>query len=140
MYINDLGLGRIASDHSVRAANTVNRKSTDRYADYAAVMKNAVDRRSSTVNSLYSTVDDIIIREAFEKMETDPEWERVVMNKVKEYYVSDRTADSARSSYQTLAGQNVLQNYMLQNLIGGIGSGNMMSSFYGSSLLGDWLL
>lgn len=139
MYINDLGIGRIASDHSVKAANTARRKSTDSYAGYASVMRNALDRQTTTANPVYSTVDDIIIREAFEKMKTDPEWESAVMNKVKEYYTGDRTTDGTRRSYQTLTGQNVLQNYvlqnyMMQNLTGGLGFG------FGNSLLGSWLL
>ncbi len=140
MYINDLGIGRIASDHSVKAGSTIRRKDTDRYADYAAVMKKAVDRQATTVNPAFTTVDDIIIREAFAKMESDPEWEKTVMNKVKEYYTGDRAAGSTQNRYQTLPGQNVLQNYMLQNLIGGMGLGSSTSSFYGNSLFGDWML
>ena len=140
MYINDLGIGRIASDHSVKAGSTIRRKDTDRYADYAAVMKKAVDRQATTVNSAFTTVDDIIIREAFAKMETDPAWEKTVINKVKEYYTGDRAAGSMRNGYRTLTGQNILQNYMMQNLIGGLGFGNSVSSFYGNSVFGDWTL
>lgn len=54
MYINDLGIGRIASDHSVKAGSTIRRKDTDRYADYAAVMKKAVDRQATTVNPAFT--------------------------------------------------------------------------------------
>ena len=140
MYINDLGIGRIASDHSVKAGSTIRRKDTDRYADYAAVMKKAVDRQATTVNPAFTTVDDIIIREAFAKMETDPAWEKTVINKVKEYYTGDRAAGSMRNGYRTLTGQNILQNYMMQNLIGGLGFGNSVSSFYGNSVFGDWTL
>ena len=88
----------------------------------------------------YATVDDIIIREAFAKMETDPAWEKTVINKVKEYYTGDRAAGSMRNGYRTLTGQNILQNYMMQNLIGGLGFGNSVSSFYGNSVFGDWTL
>lgn len=132
MYVNDLGIGRVAADRTVRAANTACRKSTDPYASYAAVMNNVLGRQKAAVNPVYTTVDDIIIKEAFEKMKTDPAWENTVMNKVKEYYTKDRTADGTGRSYQTLTGQNVLQSYMLQNLMGGLG--------FGDSLLGSWLL
>lgn len=132
MYVNDLGIGRVAADRTVRAANTARRKSTDPYASYAAVMNNVLGRQKAAVNPVYTTVDDIIIKEAFEKMKTDPAWENTVMNKVKEYYTKDRTADGMGRSYQTLTGQNVLQSYMLQNLMGGLG--------FGDSLLGSWLL
>lgn len=103
-------------------------------------MKKAVERQAITVNPVYTTVDDIIIREAFAKMETDPEWEKTVMNKVKEYYTGDCIVDSTRNGYQTLTGKNILQNYMMQNLIGGYGFRNTVSSFYGNSMFGDWML
>ena len=115
-------------------------KNTERYADYATTMKKAVERQAAAVNPAYATVDDIIIREAFAKMETDPAWEKTVINKVKEYYTGDRAAGSMRNGYQTLTGQNILQNYMMQNLIGGLGFGNSVSSFYGNSVFGDWTL
>ena len=34
-------------------------------------------------------------------MESDPEWEKTVMNKVKEYYTGDRAAGSTQNRYQT---------------------------------------
>lgn len=140
MYINDLGIGRAVSDHSVKAGSAMRRKNTERYADYATTMKKAVERQAAAVNPAYATVDDIIIREAFAKMETDPAWEKTVINKVKEYYTGDRAAGSMRNGYRTLTGQNILQNYMMQNLIGGLGFGNSVSSFYGNSVFGDWTL
>ena len=140
MYINDLGIGRAVSDHRVKVGSAMRRKNTERYADYATTMKKAVERQAAAVNPAYATVDDIIIREAFAKMETDPAWEKTVINKVKEYYTGDRAAGSMRNGYRTLTGQNILQNYMMQNLIGGLGFGNSVSSFYGNSVFGDWTL
>lgn len=152
MYINDLGIGRIASDSSVKPASTVYRRNAD---SYASVMKNAVENQKVTVNP-FATAGDIIIQEAFEKMKTDPEWEKTVMNKVKDYYAGDYVVNNTGKSYLNLMGQNVLQNYMMQSMISGMGLpaystyglGNPAASIYGSalgsvynnSLFGDWQL
>ena len=45
MYINDLGIGRAVSDHSVKVGSAMRRKNTERYADYATTMKKAVERQ-----------------------------------------------------------------------------------------------
>lgn len=169
MYINDLGIGRINSDISVgkivfdnnrnnltRISNTVNRKNTD---SYAAVMQKAVDNQKTTVTPTFATAGDIIIQEAFKKMETDPEWEESVMGKVKEYYAGDYTADSTRRSYLNLMGQSNLQSYLIQSLLSGQSGlasagyspygvssqaasaySNVMNSTLGSSLFGNWQL
>ena len=169
MYINDLGLGRdipgisinkIASvnnrNNIARLANTTSKKTTD---DYTAVMKAAVDNQKTTVNPSFTTAGDIIIQEAFKKMETDPEWEESVMGKVKDYYAGDYVADSTQTSYLNLMGQSSLQNYLIQSLIGeqdsvgatgyspyGISSlatlaySNVMNNALGSSLFGVWQL
>lgn len=180
MYINDLGLGRINSDNSVsgvnsvggvsrtasvntgnnltKLSNTVKGKTID---DYAAVMKQAVENQKAMIGPTFATAGDIIIQEAFKKMETDPEWEESVMDKVKDYYAGDYDADSAQRSYQNLLGQNSLQTYLIQSLIGGQGSlglgltgyssygmnsqaasayGNVMNNAISSSLFGDWQL
>lgn len=157
MYINDLGIGRsnavYGRENGAKAAKVVYGKNAD---GYAAVMKKAVDNQKSTVTPTFATAGDIIIKEAFEKMKTDPEWEESVMNKVKAYYGGDSAA--GRLSW---TGQNSLQNYLLQGLIGGqnglgIGLtgyspysfGNLAASAYGSlmsgtlggSVFGNWQL
>ena len=153
MYINDLGIGRVTSDHSVRPASTVYGKNSD---SYASVMKKAVDQQKTTANLTFATAGDIIIQEAFEKMKTDPEWEKTVMDKVKDYYSGDYAAGRTQGVYSNLMGQSVLQNYMVQNLISGLGMtgysaygfgspaasiyGSTLGSVYGNSLFGDWQL
>lgn len=161
MYVNDLGMGRTTSvDHnnSVITGNTSGGKNTNRYA---AVMKEAVDNQKTSVTPTFASAGDVIIKEAFDKMKTDPEWEESVMNKVKEYYAGNYTAGGAQTSYLNWMSQNSLQNYMLQSLIGGQSSlgmgltgyspygfgslaasayGNMMSGSLGSSLFGSWQL
>lgn len=180
MYINDLGIGRINADHSVsgvnsvggvgritsvnnkknisRLTNTVQEKTGDRYA---SVMKQAVENQRMMSNPTFATAGDIIIEEAFKKMETDPEWEESVMDKVKDYYAGDYDAGSAQRSYQNLLGQNSLQTYLIQSLIGGQGTlglgltgyspygfngqaasayGSVMNSAINSSLFGNWQL
>lgn len=153
MYINDLGIGRIASNHSLKPARTAYGKNTD---SYASVMNKAVDQQKTTVNPTFATAGDIIIQEAFEKMKTDPEWEKTVLNKVKDYYAGNYKVNSTEKSYLNLMGQNVLQNYMVQSMMSGLGMtgysaygfGNPAASIYGSalgslynnSLLGDWQL
>ena len=169
MYINDLGridtgnsVDRIASvnnrNNIARIANTTSGKTS---GDYATVMKKAVDNQKSTVTPSFATAGDIIIQEAFKKMETDPEWEESVMGKVKDYYTGDYTADNTRQSYLNLMGQSSLQNYLIQSLIGGQSSlgltgygyspygvsnlaasayGNVMNNTLNSSLFGNWQL
>ncbi len=169
MYINDLGIRRINTDNSVsriaavnnrnnipRIINTANGKTAD---SYAAVMKQAIDNQRTAVTPAFSTVGDIIIQEAFRKMETDPEWEESVMGKVKEYYTGDHIADSTQKNYLNLMGQSGLQNYLIQSLIGGqsglgltgyspYGISGMAASAYGnvinnglsSSIFGNWQL
>lgn len=180
MYINDLGLGRVNSDNSVsgvnsagsvnriasvnnrsnlaRLSNTTKGKTID---DYATVMKQAVENQGTMVNPTFATAGDIIIQEAFKKMESDPEWEESVMGKVKEYYAGDYDADSAQKSYQNLLSANSLQTYLIQSLVGGQGTlglgltgyspyglssqaasayGNVMNSAISSSLFGSWQL
>ena len=182
MYINDLGIGRTTSVNSVgqtaavnnisriasvnnkkniaRIANTTSDKTTD---SYATVMQKALDSQKSVATPSFITAGDIIIQEAFKKMETDPEWEESVMSKVKDYYTGDYTADNTRQSYLNLTGQSSLQNYLIQSLIGGqsslglgmtgygysaYGTGNLAASAYGnvmnntlnSSLFGNWQL
>lgn len=180
MYINDLGIGRINADNSVSGVNSV--RSTNRVSsvnhrnnlnrlsntvtgkttgDYTAVMKQAVEKQRALATPSFTTAGDIIIQEAFKKMETDPEWETTVMDKVKDYYAGEYDADSAQKSYQNLLGQNSLQTYLIQSLIGGQGTlslglteyspyglngqavsayGNVMNSALSSSLFGDWQL
>lgn len=171
MYINDLGIGRIDATGSVgRVAAVNNRNNITRRSnaatgktsgDYATVMKQAVDNQKSTVTPTFSTAGDIIIQEAFKKMETDPEWEESVMDKVKDYYSGSYVANNVQTSYLNLTGQNSLQNYLIQSLIGGSGSlglgltgyspygvsslassayGNVMNSALGSSFFGNWQL
>lgn len=161
MYINDLGMERTTSvnhNNLVRTASTANRRNTN---NYATVMKSAVDNQKASVTPTFASAGDIIIKEAFDKMKTDPEWEETVMNKVKEYYSGEYAAGSTQTSYLNWMGQNSLQNYMLQSLIGGQSSlsmgltgyspygfgnlaaaayGNMMSGALGSSLFGSWEL
>lgn len=180
MYINDLGIGRMNADHSVsgvnstgsinriasvnnrnqikKLANTVKGRTVD---DYATVMKQAVEKQQALVSPTFATAGDIIIQEAFKKMETDPEWEASVMDRVKDYYAGNYGAGSAQRSYQNLLGQNSLQTYLIQSLIGGQGTlglgltgyypyslsgqaasayGNVMNSAISSSLFGDWQL
>lgn len=171
MYINDLG--RIDTDNSVsRIAPVNNRNNVARIAnktskktsgDYATVMQNAVDNQKSTVTPSFTTAGDIIIQEAFKKMENDPEWEESVMGKVKDYYTGGYAVDNTRKSYLNLMGQSssALQNYLIQSLIGGQSSlgmagygyspygvsglaasayGNVMNNMVNSSLFGSWQL
>ena len=173
MYINDLGIGRINSGSSVGRISAVNNRNNiarmsnaatgKTSSDYATVMKQAVDNQKSTVTPSFSTAGDIIIQEAFKKMETDPDWEESVMGKVKDYYSGSYAADNVQSSYLNLTGQSSLQNYLIQSLIGGSGSlglgmsgygyspygisslassayGNVMNNALGSSFFGDWTL
>ncbi|MDE6845724.1 MAG: hypothetical protein K2J99_08160 [Lachnospiraceae bacterium] len=170
MYINDLS--RIDTDNSVsrissvnnrnniaRIANKTSRKTS---SDYATAMQKAVDNQKSTVTPSFTTAGDIIIQEAFKKMETDPEWEESVMDKVKDYYTGDYTVDSTQRSYLNLMGQSssALQNYLIQSLIGGqslgltgygyspygisgmaaSAYGNVMNNTLNSSLFGNWQL
>lgn len=182
MYINSLGIGRTTSVNGVgrttpvnhisritsvnnrnnlsRITNTVSGKTAD---SYATVMQKAVDSQKSAATPSFSTAGDIIIQEAFKKMEADPEWEESVMSKVKDYYTGDYTVDKTQRSYLNLAGQSSLQNYLIQNLIGGQGSlglgmsgygyspygisslaasayGNVMNNTLNSSLFGNWQL
>ena len=169
MYINNLGLGRDIPGIGVnkmvsvnnrnniaRLANTVDKKTTD---DYAMVMKAAMDNQKTTVNPSFTTAGDIIIQEAFKKMETDPEWKESVMGKLKDYYAGDYVVDSTQTSYLNLMGQSGLQNYLIQSLTGeqdsvgatgyspyGISNlatsaySNVMNNALGSSLFGDWQL
>ena len=163
MYINDLGIGRVNSvNNRINAAGTANSVSGRNTGSYASAMQKAVDNQKTTVATpTFATAGDIIIKEAFEKMKTDPEWEESVMDKVKEYYNGDYAAGSAQASYLNWMGQNSLQNYMLQSLIGGQSSlglgltgyspygfgnlasaayGSMMSSAFDNSLFGSWQL
>lgn len=166
MYINNLGMGRVSSaDFGNTAEKTVNTTTVDtsNKSSYATAMKNAVDNQKTTTTPAFTSAGDIIIKEAFEKMKTDPEWEESVMDKVKEYYAGDYSyaADSAQKSYLNLLEQNSLQNYLAQSLISGqsmlglglngysnYGYGNLVSSAYrnvmnntqNSSLLGSFLL
>ena len=188
MYINDLGIGRINADNSVSGVNSVgsvgriasvnNKKNISRLSNtvqgkngdrYATVMKDAVENQRTMSNPTFATAGDIIIQEAFKKMETDPEWEESVMDKVKDYYTGDYDAGSVQRSYQNLLGQNSLQTYLIQSLIGGQGTlglgltgyspygltgyspygltaqaasayGNVMNSAINSSLFGSWQL
>lgn len=146
MYINDLGISR---NHSVQAHvaktnRTAYGKKTD---DYAAVMKEAVENQKNTVNPFYFSAEDVILKEAFEKMKTDPEWEEAVMDKIKEYYTGDRTADSMRADFLSWTGQNSLQSSLLQNVTGsslGFGvlgyspysMGNLAAAAYGNTMNG----
>lgn len=162
MYINDLGIGRAVSsdDHNngLRTSKLAGKQNTQ---NYATVMKKAVESKRTSLYPTFSSVGDLIIQEAFKKMETDPEWETSVMDKVKDYYAGDLTENSVQKSYQNLMGQNSLQNMLTQSLLGGTGSlgfgmtgyspyafGNAAASAYGSvvnnglssSLFGDWML
>lgn len=147
MYINDLGMERISST-GTGWANRVYGRRTD---SYAAEMKKAVERRKTSVTPTFASAGDVIIREAFEKMKTDPEWEETVMDKVKEYY-----SNSAGYGYTGWAGTNSLPGYgyTLQSLLGsqngysayGLGNlaaaaySNVMNSAFGGSLFGSWQL
>lgn len=182
MYINSLGIGRTTSINGVsrttpvnyisrissvnnrnnlsRITNTTSGKTAD---SYATVMQKAVDSQKSAEAPSFATAGDIIIQEAFKKMEADPEWEESVMSKVKDYYTGDYTVDKTQRSYLNLAGQSSLQNYLIQSLIGGQGSlgmgmsgygyspygisslaasayGNVMNNTLNSSLFGNWQL
>lgn len=162
MYINDLGYGRTDSvgsrTRAARTAEVIGRRNSD---SYQTVMKKAVDNQKTVTAPTFASAGDVIIKEAFEKMKTDPEWEESVMNKVKEYYDGNYAVGGAQTSYLNWAGQNSLQNYMLQSLIGGqsglgmgltgyspygYGSlaasayGTMMNSVLNSSLFGSWQL
>lgn len=156
MYINDLGLGRATLIDSRNRA--ISAKNAD---SYAAVMQKALDNQKTAVTPTFATAGDIIIQEAFKKMESDPEWEETVMGKVKEYYAGDYAVGSAQYSYLNLTGQSNLSNYLLRGLIGGqngmglgvtgyspygISSlaasayGNVLNSTVNSSLFGNWQL
>ena len=170
MYINNLGMGRVSSIANT-AAQTVNTSKTaartsKKSGSYATAMKKAVDNQKSTVTSSYTSAGDIIIKEALEKMKTDPEWEESVMGKVKEFYAGDYSyaADRTQTNYLNLLNQNSLQNYMMQSLFGGLGTAgltgysslgygnlgygtlasnayrNVMNSSSNNSLLGSWQL
>ena len=154
MYINDLGMERIPS------TGWMDRVYGRRTGSYAAEMKKAVERQKTSVTPTFASAGDVIIKEAFEKMKTDPEWEETVMNKVKEYYTTDRTAGSAQTDALSWTRQNSLQNYLLQNLVGGsslgfgftgyspysmsslaaAAYGNVMNGAAGSSLFGNYYL
>ncbi len=145
MYINDLGMERIPS------TGWTDRVYGRRTGSYAAEMKKAVERQKTSVTPTFASAGDVIIKEAFEKMKTDPEWEETVMSKVKEYYNS-----SVQSGYIGWTGTNSLPGYgyTLQSLLGsqngystyGMGSlaaaayANVMNSAFGSSLFGSWQL
>ena len=151
MYINDLGIGRAGSvpNHSnrVRTANSVSGKSS-----YSAAMEKAVDRQKTTVNSACMSAEDIIVREAVEKMKTDPEWEESVMNKVKEFYADRYRAGGTQASYLNWMAQSLLsgQNGLGLGLTGyspyGFSSlaaaayGSVMDGAFGGSLFGNWQL
>ncbi len=164
MYINNLGTDRAAPvnyGNDSTKINTAAAAGVKNKSGYAAVMKDAVNNQKTVVT--FTTAGDIIIKEAFEKMKMDPEWEEAVMNKVKEYYAGDYSyaADSLQKSYNSLAGQNIMTNYMLQGLAGrqstlGLGIsgyspygygglaasayGNVMNSAISNSLLGSFSL
>lgn len=164
MYINSLGLGRATSvnnrNNLSRITNTTSGKTAD---SYATVMQKAVDSQKSAAAPSFATAGDIIIQEAFKKMETDPEWEESVISKVKDYYTGGYAVDTTQRSYLNLTGQSSLQNYLIQSLIGGQGSlglgmsgygyspygisslaasayGNVMNNTLNSSLFGNWQL
>lgn len=162
MYINNLGMRRIASvdnrNSALQTANTAARKNTDRYA---AVMQRAVEQQKTAASPTFATAGDIIIQEAFKKMQDDPEWEASVMDKVKDYYNGDYAAGDVQKRYQNLLGQNSLQNLLVQSLLGaqsglglgvagyssyGLGNlaassyGSVMNSAYNSSIFGNWQL
>lgn len=156
MYINDLGAERIPAAGSqsshisrVGAGNTNYRRKTD---SYATAMKKAVERRKTAVSPTFASAGDVIIKEAFEKMKIDPEWEKSVMDKVKAYYT-----DGAQSGILGWTGTDSLRRYGMQSLLGsqsgyssyapyGLGSlaaaayGTMMNGAFGGSLLGSWQL
>ena len=94
----------------------------------------------------FASAGDIIIKEAFEKMKTDPEWEASVMDKVKDYYTGNYSMGNSQTSYLNWMGQNSLQNYLVQGLIGGqnmyspYSFGSLAAGSLGSSLFGDWQL
>ena len=92
MYINDLGYGRTDSvgsrTRAARTAEVIGRRNSD---SYQTVMKKAVDNQKTVTAPTFASAGDVIIKEAFEKMKTDPEWEESVMNKVKEYYDGNYT-------------------------------------------------
>lgn len=147
MYINDLGIARTGL---TRTDNTVSGKKND---SYAAVMKKAADRQKTTVNDTYTSAEDIIIKEAIEKMKTDPEWETSVMNKVKEYYANDYRAGDLQANYLNWTARNGLfgvQSGLGMGLTGyspyGFDSlaasaySSMMNGAFGGSLLGSWQL
>lgn len=180
MYINDLGIGRVNFDSrtsTVNAADSVSRissvnrrKNIEKLSntaegktteDYKTVMQRAVEEQKNSVIPTLASAGDIIIQEAFKKMETDPEWEESVMDKVKDYYAGEYDGGSAQKSYQNLLGSSSLQNYLIQSLIGGQGTlglgltgyssygignlaasayGNVMNSTLSSSLFGNWQL
>lgn len=147
MYINDLGIGRsVPTYHNSSAGqvlNTAGRKKTD---SYAAVMKKALEGQRVAAVPTFASAGDIIIKEAFEKMKTDPEWEASVMDKVKDYYTGNYSMGSSQTSYLNWMGQNSLQNYLVQGLIGGqsmyspYSFGSLAAGSLGSSLFGDWQL
>lgn len=104
MYINTLGAARTAS-HTYRN-NSVQTSNTD---SYAAAMKTALAKQNTSVRPTSAWAGDIIIREALEKMKSDPEWEEAVMDKIQE---------AAQTDYP-LTGQSGLQGYLMQELISG---------------------
>ena len=109
-------------------------------------MKNALEGQRVAAVPTFASAGDIIIKEAFEKMKTDPEWEASVMDKVKEYYTGNYSMGSSQTSYLNWMGQNSLQNYLVQGLIGGqnmyspYSFGSLAAGSLGSSLFGDWQL
>lgn len=162
MYINDLGYSRVSSvdgrTSTEKTADVIRRRNRD---SYQTVMKKAVEEQKNVTVPTFASAGDVIIKEAFEKMKTDPEWEESVMNKVKEYYSGKDTVGSAQTSYLNWAGHDSLQNYMLQSLISGqsglgmgltgyspYGYGSLAAAAYGSamnsvlnsSLFGSWQL
>ena len=173
MYINDLGIERAGSGAAAgRTSSVDNRRiyngtrtsgtaGLKRVNSYDSVMRQAVENQKELSNTpTFASAGDIIIQEAFQKMETDPEWEATVMDKVKEYYAGNNAADGTVKGWQYLTGQNGLQSYLMQNLLGMTGTtglmgyypaygfgnqvaaayGNVMNNAVNSSLFGSWQL
>ncbi|MCM1040523.1 MAG: hypothetical protein NC434_14490 [Ruminococcus sp.] len=146
MYVNDLGIGRVQAEgyenNTTKTASTAAAAGKNK-GSYAAAMKNAVDNQKSVATPTFTTAGDIIIKEAFEKMKTDPEWEESVMNKVKEYYAGDYnyTADYAQTSYLNLSGMGLTgYPYLGLGTLASAAYRNTMNNTLNNSLLGSWLL
>lgn len=162
MYINALGMGGITShvqrNHTGSTGSTGNTSntSTTNTNSYAAILQKALMGQNTSIGTTYSQANNIIIREALEKMKEDPEWEEAVMGKIREETQIDYSSDflsgylsASLTANQALSGVSAYSPYSLglyNTSVAGISSlaassySNVMNNTNNTSLLGSWLL